>query len=417
MTETRPLSYIEKFATGWMSPVGHLRFSGPFTEDLIIEAMKQVRWRNPLLRCIIQEACILTQSAESSLSQPLPIVLHKSEGSEDQRFEEAAFCAYHRMGLNMVPRNLWHMTFFYDDQGCDMIIQRHHSILDGLSLFSIAKDFLMACEGDVLEIRPLNLALESICPEHAKAIQGREPFAVKEWLDIMDIQPKSQPIFTGSVLTRLSQDQLLALKLRARSYGLTLHAAFMAAYLFATDNELPKLYCDVSMRSYCQPRLDSIAPGVYNAQAIWPAQVDKEKSFWENAALLLKEMRDLLASGGHLYSNPECSSASTGPQVTCITNMFPLEMPRKKFAIEFSSSELVTGLSSDLPSFPVIFSIVTINGIANLRLHYHQHFWSCDKAEQVLQKIVEILVKESMDMDIEEVHIFSQPKNQWIQKR
>jgi hypothetical protein len=347
------------------------------------------------------------------LKEQLPISLHRISKGADERFKQAARCAYERMGFNMVPRNLWHMTFFYDHQGCEMVFQIHHSLFDGMSWFSIAKDFLAVCEGEILEIKPLNSALESIYHKHAQAIQGKEPFSVQEWFEITSMEPQTQPIFTGSVLARLPQDVVGALKTHCRDHGITVHAALMAAYLFATDNQLPKLYSDVSTRRWCNPSLDPVSPGVYNGQVVWAAHVDRDKSFWENAAKLIKDMNDLIAAGVHLSANPECSSTSIGPEITCITNMAPPEMPRGKFALEFCTVELVTGISIEIPSFPVIFSIMKSNSICNLRLHYHQQFWSSEQAEAILRKMVRILTEEGAGLKVENLRIFSQPKNMW----
>jgi hypothetical protein len=413
VTESRPLSYMEKFATGWLSPIVHFTFSGPFTESLIFKSMQKVRAINPLLRCSIINRCIVTISAQDSLQTDLPITLNRTSHDGNERFNLAADCAYQRMGLNMVPQNLWHMTFFYNDDGCEMIFQVHHSLFDGMSWFTIAKDFLNACEGHFLEIKPLNFALESIYPEHAKAIQNKEPFSVKEWFEITDITPQIEPIYTGSALVHLPSDVLHHLKIRARSEGLTVHAALMAAYLFATDNQLPKLYSDVSTRRWCHPPLDPISPGVYNCQVVWPASVDKNKSFWENARLLINKMRNLISDGAHLESNSECSSTSTGPEITCITNMASSEMPKGKFKLELSTVELVTGTSSEIPSFPIIFSIMTANENCSMRLHYHQNFWSAKQAKVVLSKIVNILTNES-GLKYEKLKIFLQPQNQWV---
>lgn len=411
--ESRPLSYMEKFATGWLSPNAQFTFSGPFTEQLIIEAMQKVRWLNPLLRCTISNGSIVTMSPDESLKEPLPITLLATRHGADERFKQAAEYTYEGMGFNMVPQNLWRMTFFYDDEGCDMVFQIHHSLFDGMSWFSIAKDFLAVCEGDVLEIRPLNFGLESIYAAHAEAIKGSEPFSVKEWFEITNKTPQIEPIFTGSVLARLPQEVVIALKQRCRDHGITVHGALMAAYLFATDNELPKLYTDVSTRRWCNPPLDPISPGVYNGQVVWPAHVNKDNTFWENAIRLINDMNNLIASGAHLSSSAECSSTSVGPQITCITNMAPPEMPRGKFAVEFSTVELVTGTSPEIPSFPIIFSIMTSNTICNLRLNYHQNFWSAEHADMVLRKIVHILTEEGAGLTVENLKIFSQPQNSW----
>ncbi len=411
--ETRSLSYMEKFATGWMSPTAHFTFSGPFSEQLIIEAMQKVRWSNPLLRCSISDGDIVTLSAKDSLKGQLPINVHRTSNGTDERFKQAARCAYERMGLNMVPRNLWHMTFFYDDQGCDMIFQIHHSLFDGMSWFSIAKDFLSVCEGEILEIKSLNFALECIYPEHAKAIHGKKPFSVQEWFDVTSSEPQIQPIFTGSVLARLPQEVVIGLKTRCRDHGITVHGALMAAYLLAIDNQLPKIYTDVSTRRWCHPPLEPISPGVYNGLVVWAAHANKNKTFWENATRMLHDMNALIAAGEHLLPHAECSSTSTGPEITCITNMAPPEMPRGKFALEFSTVELVTGTSSEVPSFPIIFSIMKSNTICNLRLHYHQYFWSSDQAEAILRKLVRILIEEGAGLKAEKLSIFSQPKNIW----
>ncbi len=411
--ETRPLSYIEKFGTGWMSPAVHFTFSGPFTRELITDAMKKVRWSNPLLRCSISNGCIVTISAVDSLKEQLPISLHHVSTGSDERFKQAAHCAYERMGFNMVPRNLWHMTFFYDHQGCEMVFQIHHSILDGMSWFSVAKDFLAICEGKILEPKSLNLAMESIYPKHAQAIQGKEPFSVQEWFEIAGTEPQIQPIFTSSVLTRLPQEAVIALKKSCKDHGITVHAALMAAYLFATDNQLPKLYSDVSTRRWCEPALDPISPGVYIGQVVWATHVDKDKSFWENAARLIKELNEKIAAGVHLSSNAECSSTSIGPEIFSITNMAPPEIPRGKFALEYSTMEFATGTSVEIPSFPVIFSIMTSNTICNLRLHYHKSFWSSDQAESILRKMGRILIEEGAGLKSENLNIFSQPENMW----
>jgi len=66
------------------------------------------------------------------------------------------------MALNMVPENLWEALFFYDRSGCEMVLRTHHSILDGMSWFSVIADFLNACEGNSLEIKPLNPPMESV---------------------------------------------------------------------------------------------------------------------------------------------------------------------------------------------------------------------------------------------------------------
>lgn len=412
--EKRPLSYMEKFATGWMSPIAHFTFSGPFTEKLIVDAMQKVRWSNPLLRCTIVEGCIVTLSAEESAKEQLPIEVHQTHEGSDIRFQQAATFAYKRMGLNMVPRNLWQMIFFYDHEGCEMIFQIHHSLFDGMSWFSIARDFLATCEGESLEIKPLNFALEAIYPEHALAIEGKEPFSVKEWFEITGMDPETYPIFTGSVLSRFPQEALIALKARCKDHGITVHAALMAAYLLATDNELPKIYTDVSTRKWCNPRLDPVSPGVYNCQVVWSTQIDKSQTFWENSTRLLKELHTLIANGAHFSSSDECSSTSIGPEITCITNMAPPELPRGKFALEFSTVELVTGLTAEIPSFPIIFSIMTSNGICNLRLHYHRHFWSDDHAQNILGKLVQILTEEGAGLKVENLRIFSQPENVWV---
>ena len=57
----------------------------------------------------------------------------------------------------------------------------------------------------------------------------------------------------------------------------------------------------------------------------------------------------------------------------------------------------------EVPSFPVIFSIMTINGICNLQFNYHQNFWTRSQAQTILSKLVDILAVEGAELPGEEV--------------
>ncbi len=402
-TESRPLSYMEKFATGWGTQNIHFTFSGPFTETLIASAMQQVRVSNPLLRCVIRDSHIVTSSPADVQSQELPIVCRQTSGGSKQRYELAAQNAWEGMALNMVPEKLWEALFFYDHSGCEMVLRTHHSILDGMSWFSVIADFLNACEGNSLEIKPLNPPMESVYAAHGKAITGQEPFALQAWLDTKGTNYQTQPIFTQTVLTRLSKNLLHQLKVRCGERGVTVHGAFMAAYLLATDNALPKLYSDISTRRFCEPRLSPTYPGVYIGQVVWETSALTSEGFWESAARLLRELRERIEAGVHLSSNEECSSTSVGPEILNITNMAPPDFPKGKFSLEYASLYFAIGNSPEVPSFPVIFSIMTINGICNLQFNYHQNFWTRSQAQTILSKLVDILAVEGAELPAEEV--------------
>ena len=195
-----------------------------------------------------------------------------------------------------------------------MVLRTHHSILDGMSWFSLIADFLNACEGNSLEIKPLNPPMESVYAAHGKAIAGQEPFALQAWLDTKGTTYQTQPIFTQTVLTRLSKNLLRQLKVRCGERGVTVHGAFMAAYLLATDNALPKLYSDISTRRFCEPRLSPTYPGVYIGQVVWETSALTSEGFWESASRLLRELRERIEAGVHLSSNEECSSPLNTPR-------------------------------------------------------------------------------------------------------
>lgn len=409
--ESRPLSYMEKFATGWGTQNIHFTFLGSFTEALIFDAMKQVRLCNPLLRCVIQDCCLVTLSQADFEQQELPIICHHINEEDQSRYEIAARNAWEGMAINLVPAKLWEMHFFYDSTGCDLVLRTHHSILDGMSWFSLVADFLNACEGKPIEFRLLNPPMESVYPAHATAIANQEPFALKAWLNIKGTLYQTQPIFTQTVLTRLSKPVLEKLKHRCKERAVTVHGAFMAAYLLATDNILPKLYSDISTRKFCKPRLEPTSPGIYIGQVVWEASAIKSDGFWDNAGRLLQELRQRIKAGVHLSSSEECSSVSVGPEILNITNMAPPKFPRGKFSLEYASLFFATGNSPEIPRFPVVFSILTINGIANLQFNYHQNFWDRAQAQSILSKLVQILTVEGAGLPGDDVEIHFQPKD------
>ena len=407
--ESRPLSYMEKFATGWGTQNIHFTFSGAFTESLITEAVRQVRVSNPLLRCVIQDLKLIVHSPSDSQLQALPIACHRIHQGAQARFASAAQHAWKGMAINMVPEKLWEMHFFYDDTGCDMVLRTHHSILDGMSWFSLIQDFLQVCEGKPLEVRPLNPPMELVYPAHATAITGQEPFALHDWLNRRGTEPQAQPIFTHNVLTRLPTKVLEKLKLRCRERGVTVHGALMASFLLATDNALPKLYSDISTRRFCEPPLSATSPGVYIGQIVWETSAIPNAGFWENAARLMAELRERIAAGVHLASNEECSSTSVKPKILNITNMAPPEFPSGKFSLKWASLFFATGHTPEIPSFPVVFSIMTINGTCNLQFNYHQNFWSRPQAECILRKLAQILTVEGAGLLEETMEILFQP--------
>ena len=184
----------------------------------------------------------------------------------------------------------------------------------------------------------------------------------------------------------------------------------MAAFLLATDNVLPKLYSDISTRKFCAPPLSPTSPGVYIGQVVWETSAIKTDVFWDNASRLLRELRQRIEAGVHLSSNEECSSTSVGPEILNITNMAPPEFPQGKFSLEYASLFFATGNSPEIPRFPVIFSILTINGIANLQLNYHQNFWDRAQAQSILSKLVQILTVQGATLPLEDVEILFQPK-------
>ena len=245
--------------------------------------------------------------------------------------------------------------------------------------------------------------MESVYEAHGKAIAGQEPFALQAWLDTKGTNYQTQPIFTQTVLTRLSKNLLNQLKVRCGERGVTVHGALMAAYLLATDNALPKLYSDISTRRFCEPRLSPTYPGIYIGQVVWETSALKSEGFWESAARLLRELRERIEAGVHLSSNEECSSTSLGPEILNITNMAPPDFPNGKFSLEYASLYFAMGNSPEVPSFPVIFSIMTINGTCNLQFNYHQNFWTHSQAQNILSKLVDILVVEGAGLTVEAV--------------
>lgn len=407
--ESRSLSYMEKFATSWGTQNIHFTFSGPFTKSFINDAVRQVRISNPLLRCVIQDLKLVVFSPADSQSQPLPIACHHIRQGAQARYALASQTAWEGMGINMVPEKLWEMHFFYDANGCDMVLRTHHSILDGMSWFSIIHDFLQVCEGKPIGVRPLNPPMELVYPAHATAIAGREPFALHDWLNTRGTDLQTQPIFTHTILTRLPPKALEKLKSRCREKGVTVHAALMAAYLLATNNALPKLYSDISTRRFCEPRLGPTSPGVYIGQVVWETSAIQTVGFWENAARLMAELRQKISAGVHLASDEECSSTSVGPEMLNITNMAPPEFPSGKFSLEWASLFFVTGRTPEIPSFPVVFSILTINGTCNLQLNYHQYFWTRPQAQSILGKLAGILLVDGAGLPEETMKMFFQP--------
>ena len=83
--------------------------------------------------------------------------------------------------------------------------------------------------------------------------------------------------------------------------------------------------------------------------------------------------------------------------------MAPPDFPKGKFSLEYASLYFAIGNSPEVPSFPVIFSIMTINGICNLQLNYHQNFWTRSQAQTILSKLVDILAVEGAELPGEEV--------------
>ena len=172
--------------------------------------------RNPLLRCIFKDGQIddlpggRLSAATNSRSHST-----KRQVVSESVFVRAARFAWEGMGFNMVPRRLWQMTFFHDDEGCDAVLQYHHALLDGMSVFALVDDFLHACTGRTLNIRPLNPPMEAILPEHAEATAGKEPFMIHEWLGLEGSEPQEQPIFTHSVTVSLQKNVVAALRTAA----------------------------------------------------------------------------------------------------------------------------------------------------------------------------------------------------------
>jgi hypothetical protein len=341
----------------------------------------------------------------------LPVVCYEIAEGAKSRSELAEETSWAGLGINLVPEKLWEMHFFYDATGCDMVLRSHHSILDGMSWFSVVTDLLNACEGMCLPIRPLNPPMEEVYPEHANAIAGKEPFALQEWLDTKGIQYQTQDIFTQTVSTRLSKEVLEQLKQNGRKRNVTVHGALMAAYMLATDNALPKLYSDICTRKYCKPKLSPTSPGVYIGQVVWETLAIQTDGFWENAARLIQELREKIQAGAHLYSNEECSSTTVGPEILNLTNMAPPDFPRGKFALEYASLFFATGSSPEVPRFPVVFAIVTINGVCSLQLNYHQNFWNRSEAQVIMKKMVRLLTEEGAGLPFEDPEIFFQPSS------
>ena len=92
-----------------------------------------------------------------------------------------------------------------------------------------------------------------------------------------------------------------------------------------------------------------------------------------------------------------------GPEILNITNMAPPDFPKGKFSLEYASLYFAIGNSPEVPSFPVILSIMTINGICNLQLNYHHNFWTRSQAQSILSKLVDILAVEGAGLPVEEV--------------
>ena len=123
----------------------------------------------------------------------------------------------------------------------------------------------------------------------------------------------------------------------------------------------------------------------------------------------MAELRERIAAGVHLASNEECSSTSVKPKILNITNMSPPEFPSGKFSLKWASLFFATGHTREIPSFPVVFSIMTINGTCNLQFNYHQNFWSRPQAECILRKLAQILTVEGAGLLEETMEILFQP--------
>jgi len=408
-SESRPLSFIDHFATGWMSPAAHMTFKGPFSSNKITNAMLEVRKRNPLLRCIIRDRHILTYSPEESLKMDLPIKIERTSLTKDEQFEKVSHLSYSWLEYNMVPENLWRMAFFFNDHYCDVVFQFHHVILDGMAIYAIIQDFLDALEGKNLEIRALSVPMEEVWPEHANAIKGREPLAVTQWLDIRGRDLQEQDSFTHTAAIIIPGDVISEIKRNCKLNGVTLHGAFMAAYLFGTKNALPKLYTDVSTRRWCRLPLESTYPGVYLGQVTWETSARQEESFWLNARRLLNELQAQLDKGVHIAPQDECSSTAVGPEMLNITNMSGPPFTAGQFTLEYIVGEFPTATSKEMPSFPNVLDIMSCNNSSSLKLCYHKAFWSQQQAAEIIKKIVETLLVEGANITPHEFRVYCHP--------
>ena len=83
-----------------------------------------------------------------------------------------------------------------------------------------------------------------------------------------------------------------------------------------------------------------------------------------------------LDAGAHLQSKEECSITAVGPELMCITNMAPPELSDGPFSATFAAMEFVVGTVAEVPRFPLTLSIMTVNGVCNLRLNYHCRYWT-----------------------------------------
>jgi len=409
ISESRPMSFIERFATCWGSPVMHFTLGGRFTEALIREAMLKVRRRNPLLRCTVENENFIVSDASECDSINLPVTIHEFRGTAADRFAAAERLAWRELGFNMVPRNLWRMTFHYDGSGCDMVFLFHHSILDGMSCFSIMEDFLNACKGMELKPRAMSVPMETVLPRHAKAVEGKRPDINADWLKITDFEPVKQPIYTHCAAVKIPPAVFAEIRNECRLRSVTFHGALMAASLFATDNELPKIYTDVSTRRWCNPQLEPSYPGIYLGQIVWAAKAQKDLPFWQNAQRLQLELQEHIINGEHLAPNADCVITATGPESFNITNMHSSIAPGG-FSMNSAAGAFAVSITPEVPRFPIVLVVVSVNDACILNLCYHRNFWTRARAVDVLSEMVRMLSERGAGLAPQKIEVLVQPE-------
>lgn len=234
----RPLAAFEHLSAHWDAVLGFnfsvtFTFQGTVAHDRWQHALHALQKRHPLLRAGIQMDGEQGPVFVDAPHRPIEIrFARRSSASDWQRVMEAEFNKVFDLEGPLLRANV-----LEDDDGCDLILCAHHSVLDAIGMIALVRDLFQILS----EIDLPALPLPSATDQHIERIRQRGDFpegvghASEDWgaavaaLSSRKIQPhKGRAVCHVSAL-RIDKDQTERLLRSARKEASTVGAALLAA--------------------------------------------------------------------------------------------------------------------------------------------------------------------------------------------